>query len=522
MDDSRNIIQIGEEKKGDEKEVLSVSSNFLARFYLEVKELTDQFVECVQSKLRPLLQTPCGQTFMEFEQALLTAGVDLAAKTTGSFLEELHQCTTWPIEVAAIKRQQEPSLVHKGRPSTPVRLLNGSLQHIKTPYLLAPSEKKRKVGQRGEAGNGCYPVLEALGIEAQATPALRSEVAQTVMRVASYEEAKTVLEQRGCPLNLKIIQRLAQRVADDAVSQQDARLEAAKQGIQFSNEFAGKRLLIGVDGGRVRTRVYRRRGRKRKSGRRGFEGKWREPKLYVVYVLDDNGKPIKKGLPLYDATMGDADFAFELLVAELQLRGAGQAKEIIVTSDGALWIWNRTDELAQKLGLDESQVNRVLDFYHVCERLTEVMDCCKNLGQSEKKKWYQTQRQLLLKGRWPEVLRAIRLLCKGKRSQTIKEHLRYLEKKKEFIDYKRCKELGMPRGSGATESAIRRVINLRLKGAGCFWLLENVDRMLHLRAALKSGRWSEMYRRVIHKHPNGEAPQLPAIIIGMGLCQTTP
>ena len=48
---------------------------------------------------------------------------------------------------------------------------------------------------------------------------------------------------------------------------------------------------------------------------------------------------------------------------------------------------------------------------------------------------------------------------------------------------------GLPIGSGAMESAIRRVVNLRLKGASIYWLEETAEAMLLLRSFYKSGRW---------------------------------
>ena len=39
------------------------------------------------------------------------------------------------------------------------------------------------------------------------------------------------------------------------------------------------------------------------------------------------------------------------------------------------------------------------------------------------------------------------------------------------------------------ESAIRRVVNLRLKGASIYWLEETAEAMLLLRSFYKSGRW---------------------------------
>ena len=47
-------------------------------------------------------------------------------------------------------------------------------------------------------------------------------------------------------------------------------------------------------------------------------------------------------------------------------------------------------------------------------------------------------------------------------------------------------------GSGAVESAVRRVVNLRMKGNSIYWLPEHAEAMLHIRAFLKAGRWDEL------------------------------
>ena len=63
---------------------------------------------------------------------------------------------------------------------------------------------------------------------------------------------------------------------------------------------------------------------------------------------------------------------------------------------------------------------------------------------------------------------------------------------------------GIPLGSGGVESAIRRVVNLRLKGPSIFWRKGNAECMLHLRSYLKAGRWDELMRRVMHRSPDGK------------------
>ena len=65
----------------------------------------------------------------------------------------------------------------------------------------------------------------------------------------------------------------------------------------------------------------------------------------------------------------------------------------------------------------------------------------------------------------------------------------YFKKNESRMQYTNFKEKGIPTGSGFVESAIRRVINLRLKSAGTFWKKETAESFLFLRSQLLSGRW---------------------------------
>jgi len=52
------------------------------------------------------------------------------------------------------------------------------------------------------------------------------------------------------------------------------------------------------------------------------------------------------------------------------------------------------------------------------------------------------------------------------------------------------KALNLPIGSGTVESAVRRVINLRLKDPRTFWYKENAEKILMPRSYYKAGRWN--------------------------------
>jgi len=59
------------------------------------------------------------------------------------------------------------------------------------------------------------------------------------------------------------------------------------------------------------------------------------------------------------------------------------------------------------------------------------------------------------------------------------------------MDYPKFALMGLPLGSGAIESGIRRVINMRLKGNSVFWQSENAESILQLRCQYISKRLDE-------------------------------
>ena len=61
------------------------------------------------------------------------------------------------------------------------------------------------------------------------------------------------------------------------------------------------------------------------------------------------------------------------------------------------------------------------------------------------------------------------------------------------MDYPGARAAGYPTGSGMVESAYKRVIGARAKGAGMRWSKEGVQGVLSLRAARLSGRWKEVW-----------------------------
>ena len=82
------------------------------------------------------------------------------------------------------------------------------------------------------------------------------------------------------------------------------------------------------------------------------------------------------------------------------------------------------------------------------------------------------------------------------RNIIVGDQIAYIERRQQLIRYAYLLRHRLPIGSGAVESAIRRVINQRLKAPGMFWRRENIESMLFMRAQALSSRWDEMMCQV--------------------------
>lgn len=448
--------------------------------------------------------------FLELEQAVLQAFGVMSSHVVAGLAAMVHRDGAWVEQVTAEERARSSlRLRHRGWRTTPVRFLSGARLNLETPYLSVDLSGRpgptRGVGRRGKNGTGRYPVLEALGVLNRATPALASEVARQAARTASFDEAQEALAERGVNVTKETVRNLTLKIGEEALKQREARADLAEREVVLSDEFAGQRVVISVDGGRIRMREGGQRGRKgKKSKRRRYRTPWREPKLVTAYLVDKKGRKKRDALPVYDGTLEDADAAVKLLATELKLRGADKAKEIVLVADGARWIWNRADELARVLGIDPSRIVKVADFYHAVEHLTAVSDLRAGWNDGQRKGWVRRMRRKLKKGKVDQVIEEVRSFCVGRNAKKILKEVTYFEDRRAFMQYADFAKRGIPLGSGGVESAIRRVVNLRLKGPSIFWRGPNAECMLHLRSYLKAGRWDELMRRVMHRSPDGK------------------
>jgi len=371
----------------------------------------------------------------------------------------------------------------------PIRTLSGQVIRVRSPSASAiPRGGKRRA--RGSSGTGVHYVLDELGIRDRSTPALRLLVSHAVCEANSVTAAREVLAKSGVEVPHKTALRLTYVVADAALR---ARAKAIKRGkVGPKTPLAGKHVVASIDGGRLNTR-RRTGGAWTKGGRRNFETNWREPKVLSIYVVDEQGKRDKKLRTVLDATLGDADAAFELLTHHLVRLGAKDAKKLTFVADGAPWIWARTDALREELALSHDQFTEVLDYFHAVERLGEIADRTLTGDDDAKRAWLGILKGYLKAGDVEAIERA---LHSDREEPGVATDLAFLDTHRERLRYQEYRSAGHPIGSGAVESAVRRVVNLRMKGPSVFWTEEHAEGILHLRAHAKSRRWDELEARV--------------------------
>ena len=401
-----------------------------------------------------------------------------------------------------------------GRRPTTVRLLGGRQVQLKTSYRLPVRMprpgRRRGIGRRGKAGAGQYPHLCQLGSLCGATPAALSEVARQAAESSSYEVARQNLLRRGLDLDEKTVVRLTQGLGRLSLRLREVQMTAELPGAQALLPLCGKRVVVSVDGGRLRVRQPRPRGRRRnKTGCRGFCAPWREPKVLTVYVVDEHGHKERHVRSLYDATLGDAEAVFALLVGYLRLLGAHQAASVVLVGDGARWIWDRVEELRKTVGIDPQRFCAVVDYYHAVEHLRDVADLCASWSATTRRRFLLHYKRVLRRGEVEEVIAAIDELCLGRLAGALATERDYFARNADRMRYRDFQTRGLPIGSGAVESAVRQVVNQRLKSNGMFWLHAHAEHLLHLRAFLRAGRWDELVSATLLHHCSVAAERSP-------------
>jgi hypothetical protein len=448
---------------------------------------------------KQLQQTP--DRFVEIEQEIDQHYRQGGGQLVASLLAKVTEEPRMQEHVEQLRQNAAiPLRAPQNRPLK-VRLLCGLILWISTAYC-AP--RPTKGDDRSEQVAGLYPELAAFAFGKGCSPALQYRVARIVALSPSIDVARKELQREGLVLDKKTVRRIAEQLGAQLLELRRRELFAWREGwLPAGRDFAGRRVAVQIDGGRVRLRENKKRkgNRKKKGTRQKFDTPWREPKALIIFEFNEQGKMVKKERqPLIDGTLLGPDHLAELVAFHLHRLGVAEAELVVFISDGARWIWDRLDWIEKRAGLGACQTARVLDFCHASHHISLALS---HLGYTApmRRTRYVELRRLLYRSRYDEVVS--KLTDRAKQQKLPANHdvwteIRYLEKHgaEGHLQYATFRRRGIPSGSGAIESTIRRVINQRLKSNAMYWLEENAEAMFAIRALLLCDRWEETLSRV--------------------------
>src|SRR5271170_3812888 len=103
---------------------------------------------------------------------------------------------------------------------------------------------------RGPEGSGLYPELAAYRITEGCSPNVQAEVGRLV-GLLPIEQARAELTRRGLEEDEKAVRRIAGELGAQMLSNRTRELMQFRRGeLPAGNEYAGKRVAAGIDGGR--------------------------------------------------------------------------------------------------------------------------------------------------------------------------------------------------------------------------------------------------------------------------------
>jgi len=327
-----------------------------------------------------------------------------------------------------------------------------------------------------------------VGLTPQAAERVSREAAQLPFDVA----ARSVNADWGTTYDGKQMQRWAEHYGEKvAADQERERKEYLKGRHPAGPANAPVVLAVGMDGGRVQEREKDPESQSR----------WHEDKVLTIssYLKGPPEEPGGDPEPVrlvttYLGTMQDSHKFGQLARVEAERRGIRQTPEVIVIGDGASWI----DTVA---GEHFGCHTRIIDFYHVDERLGEVAKALYPVDEQRRKRLANRLESQLWEGKVATIIRWMgpKARALGPPRETdpaehprrvICENLTYLERHQRQMDYPAYRAKGWPIGSGVTESGVK-LFNKRVKGTEQFWNESGAESMLALRALWLSqdDRW---------------------------------
>lgn len=401
-----------------------------------------------------------------------------------SYLTSLLQCEIIMSWLRALGAQKGLRLVSYQQ--IWVTLPTGTKIQIRSPFFVK-ARPKRGRKKRGPQNRGEHLFLSLMGFVHKVEPGLAFRAIKLAVLTPSFDIASKILAQEGIKLSPNKIRQMVTEMGPHDPCSRVERLLCDKQDCLLKNQ----RVLLCVDGGRLRQRKNKRGPRPEGRKRCGFHTDWIEPKLFTLYLIDEKGDIIKNVSPFVDGTTGKLKEFLELLRHYLTHLGIKEACQVVLVGDGAPWIWERIPNLLKATGVDSQKINEIIDWTHAKQNLNKAFE---TLSKKKMKKVdFNHFKNLLFSGKIKKIVDEVKSLLNVRATSKIMKKLKsYFVSNESRMQYAANRVKKFPIGSGVIESAIRRVINMRVKSPGSFWKLGFAETVIYLRAQLLYGRWENL------------------------------
>jgi len=235
-------------------------------------------------------------------------------------------------------------------------------------------------------------------------------------------------------------------------------------------------------------------------------GTWEEAKVARVDVVK---KPVKEGQEekvvqsLQAFHLGGAAESGQQAYALGCRAGIMELGRVAAIADGAQWIWNQ-------VSAHFPSATQILDWYHAQEHLSDAVRVClteeqrtkkrgKRISEAELEQKISDTREegkaLMWEGDVTGLLGWLGQLpqANDEARRMVNETAGYYGNNRTRMKYAEYRAKGLRIGSGAIESACKRTVTARLKGAGMMWSRAGAQAMGHLRALhYSTQRWEQV------------------------------
>jgi hypothetical protein len=366
---------------------------------------------------------------------------------------------------------------------------------------------RRTRGWCGRCQGWRFPADHLLGLAetGSCSPGVQELAALAASKLPVGQASAVVERMTGVKLPRATLDREARRQGKRAEGQRQQRDEEMSRGAgrgQVAPELrqAGQSepftLVIELDAWNIRERNAEAWGQTESLRQQGQEPEW----WHWVYggtcfrlsqrVQTAGGRSLilSRGTVM---TRGGIDALKQQLWAEAMRHGLGQAQNVLVIADGAIWIWNL---VADRFG----QARQRLDPWHALEHLWAVARALHPQDEAAAAAWIAPTKEKLLASQAVEIIRELDEALKklrGPRRQRVQVERNYLESNRLRLDYHGVQERGEPGGSGAMESTCKQY-QCRFHRAGQFWTQVGDEALMCLETFWRNGRWSLLFPHV--------------------------